>query len=66
MLFAKSVPQQTIPVSTEESVIDLIKKLVARNQELTEQIAQGDEAKEKRPVQNDVGRELLIKMLGGE
>ncbi|MCZ3747060.1 hypothetical protein L2520_06490 [Limosilactobacillus vaginalis] len=64
-MFAKSVPQQTVSIQTQESIADLISKLAKRNHSITESITEGQEEQPKVP-KNRVASEVLMKMLGGE
>ena len=63
-LFAKTVPQQTVPIEPQQSIADLIKQLQERNQAIGKNIAEGrDEQSQLR--QKTVASQLLMEMLGG-
>lgn len=63
-LFAKTVPQQTVPIEPQQPIADLIKQLQERNQAIGKNIAEGrDEQPQLR--QKTVASQLLMNMLGG-
>ncbi|WP_225359449.1 hypothetical protein [Limosilactobacillus reuteri] len=63
-MFAKQVPQQTVPLELKESVPDMIKKLADRNQAIADSIAEGRDEQPEKP-KNTLASQILMKMLGG-
>lgn len=63
-MFAKQVPQQTVPLELKESVPDMIKKLADRNQAIAKSIVEGQDKQPEEP-KNTIASQLLMKMLGG-
>jgi hypothetical protein len=63
-LFAKQVPQQTVPFEMKEPISDLIKKLADRNQVIAKSIAEGRDEQPQVPKKT-IASQLLMEMLGG-
>lgn len=63
-LFAKTVPQQTVPIEPQQSIADLIKQLQERNQAIGKGIAEGRDEQPQVPKKT-IASQLLMEMLGG-
>ncbi|OYS70492.1 hypothetical protein [Limosilactobacillus reuteri] len=63
-LFAKTVPQQTVPIEPQQPIADLIKQLQERNQAIGKDIAEGRDEQPEKP-KNTLASQILMKMLGG-
>lgn len=63
-LFAKTVPQQTVPLEPQQSIADLIKQLQERNQAIGKDIAEGRDEQPQVPKKT-IASQLLMEMLGG-
>lgn len=63
-LFAKTVPQQTVPFEPQQSIADLIKQLQERNQAIGKDIAEGRDEQPQVPKKT-IASQLLMEMLGG-
>ena len=63
-LFAKTVPQQTVPIEPQQPIADLIKQLQERNQAIGKGIAEGRDEQPQVPKKT-IASQLLMEMLGG-
>lgn len=63
-MFAKQVPQQTVPIEPQQPIADLIKQLQERNQAIGKGIAEGRDEQPQVPKKT-IASQLLMEMLGG-
>lgn len=63
-MFAKTVPQQTVPLEPQQSIANLIKQLQERNQAIGNDIAEGRDEQPQVPKKT-IASQLLMEMLGG-
>ncbi len=63
-MFAKQVPQQTVPIEPQQPIADLIKQLQERNQAIGKDIAEGRDEQPQVPKKT-IASQLLMEMLGG-
>ncbi|UAW59511.1 hypothetical protein K3F51_06755 [Limosilactobacillus reuteri] len=63
-MFAKQVPQQTVPIEPQQPIADLIKQLQERNQAIGKDIAEGRDEQPQVPKKT-IASQLLMEMLRG-
>lgn len=63
-MFAKTVPQQTVPLEPQQPIADLIRQLQERNQAIGKGVAEGRDEQPQVPKKT-IASQLLMEMLGG-